>query len=83
VTNSLAVFQGGDGAGSFLGATASVKNDPVPADGAVLNIGEGYSIQAVAGRNSLFSNWVGGSALGAFTNTNGALLNLSCSQTWY
>ena len=73
VTNALAVFQGGDGAGSFLGS-APVKNDPVPADGAVLNIGEGYSIHAVAGRNSLFSNWVGGSALGVFTS-NGAVLN--------
>ena len=72
VTNSLVLYQGGDGAGSFIG-TASVKNDPVPADGAALNIGEGYSIQAVAGRNSLFSNWVGGSALGAFTNTGAAL----------
>ena len=73
VTNSLGIATGGDGAGSFGAGTASVKNDTVPASGAALNIGEEYSIKAVAANDSLFSNWVGSSALGAFTNT-GALL---------
>jgi uncharacterized repeat protein (TIGR03803 family) len=73
VPSPLGVLRGGDGTGSFSNATASVKNDPVPADGAALNIGEGYSIQAVAGLDSLFSNWVAASALGAFTNTGAVL----------
>jgi uncharacterized repeat protein (TIGR03803 family) len=71
VTNSLSVLAGGDGIGSFSG-TAPVKNDAAPANNAALNVGEGYSIQAVAGKNSLFSNWVGSSVLGAFTNTGAA-----------
>jgi uncharacterized repeat protein (TIGR03803 family) len=73
VTNALGLWAGGDGIGTFSGGVASVKKDPVPANGAVLNIGEGYSIQAVAGRYSLFSNWVGSSVVGVFTNTNAAL----------
>ena len=73
VTNSLGLFAGGDGVGSFTSGTTSVKNDAVPAIGAVLNIGEGYSIKAVAAPGSLFSNWVGTSVLGAFTNTNAVL----------
>ena len=73
VTNTLTLQPGGDGTGSFSHATASVKNDPLPADGALLNIGEGYSIEAVAGGNSLFSNWVSTSLAGGFTSTNAAL----------
>jgi uncharacterized repeat protein (TIGR03803 family) len=72
VTKSLGLFAGGDGIGSFSG-TASVKNDAVPANGAALNIGEEYSLTALAGRNSLFSNWAGSSVLGAFTNTGAVL----------
>jgi len=73
VTNPWGLVAGGDGIGTFSGGSAAVKKYPVPANGAVLNIGEGYSIQAVAGRDSLFSNWVGSSVLGVFTNTNAAL----------
>jgi uncharacterized repeat protein (TIGR03803 family) len=73
VTNALGLWPGGDGIGAFSGGAASVKNDPVPANGACLNIGEGYSITAVPMGFSLFSNWVGASALGAFTNTGATL----------
>jgi len=73
VTNSLSIIAGGDAPGSFGSGTASVKNDTVPADGAGLNIGEAYSIKAVAGKDSLFSNWVGSSFLGSFTNTGAVL----------
>lgn len=73
VPSTLGLLTGGDGTGSFSHATASVKNDTLPADGALLNIGEGYSIQAMAGSNSLFSNWVSTSAAGGFTGTNPVL----------
>jgi hypothetical protein len=73
VTSPLSLLTGGDGTGSFTGGTASVKNDAVPADGALLHIGEEYSIKAVAGGGSLFSNWVGSWVLGDFTNTGAAL----------
>jgi len=68
VTSALGLQTGGDGTGSFSHEAASVKNDTVPANGALLNIGEGYSIQAVAGGNSLFSNWVSTWDLGALAN---------------
>ncbi len=73
VTNALTLLRGGDGPGSFKGAAASVKNDPIPASGAWLNIGEGYSIQAVPGANSLFSNWVASNGEVSFRNTTAAL----------
>jgi hypothetical protein len=73
VTNALTLQALGDGTGSFKGAAASVRNDPVPANGVWLNIGEGYSIQAVVGTNSLFSNWVSASGPLVWTNTNAAL----------
>jgi uncharacterized repeat protein (TIGR03803 family) len=73
VTNALGLWAGGDGIGAFGGGAASVKNDPIPANGAFLNIGEGYSITGVPMGLSLFSNWVGSSALGAFTNTSATL----------
>ncbi len=73
VTNALTLLTGGDGTGSFKGAAASVKNDPIPASGAWLNIGEDYSIQAVPGANSLFSNWVATNGAVLFTNTGAAL----------
>ena len=73
VTNSLGLWAGGDGIGAFSGGTASLRNDPVPANGAALNIGEGYSITAVPLGCSLFSNWVCSSFLGVSTNTGAAL----------
>ncbi|HXR06496.1 MAG TPA: choice-of-anchor tandem repeat GloVer-containing protein, partial [Candidatus Acidoferrum sp.] len=73
VTNSLGLWAGGDGIGAFSASTASVRNDPVPANGAALNIGEGYSITAVPLGCSLFSNWVCSSFLGVSTNTGAAL----------
>jgi uncharacterized repeat protein (TIGR03803 family) len=53
----LTVSNAGAGHGSFRGAS-SVPGNAVPSDGAMLNIGEGYKITAVADKSSLFSNWV-------------------------
>ncbi len=57
VTNKLMVRQAGTGNGTFKGA-ASIPGDVVPTNGAWLNLGEGYTITAVPGASSLFSNWV-------------------------
>jgi len=46
------------GSGTFIG-TAAVAGDEVPANGALLNIGEGYSLTVKAAADSLFSNWSG------------------------
>lgn len=69
VTNAISIFAAGDGIGSFGGGTASIRGDTVPANGAVLNIGEGYTISAIVGANSLFSNWVGVSDVNNFNTT--------------
>jgi uncharacterized repeat protein (TIGR03803 family) len=73
VPSALTLLTGGDGTGSFKDAAASVKKDPIPAPGASLNIGEEYSIQAVPGANSLFSNWVASNGVILYTNTADAL----------
>ena len=57
VPAKLEVRQAGTGNGAFQGA-ASIPGDVVPASNAMLNIGEGYTITAVPGASSLFSNWV-------------------------
>jgi uncharacterized repeat protein (TIGR03803 family) len=67
VESRLTVTNGGLGAGTFKG-TASVAGDAAPANGAMLNIGEGYAITAIPDSGSLFSNWVN-SASGAATST--------------
>ena len=53
----LSVTNAGPGNGAIKGA-ASVAGDTPPADGAMLNIGEGYKITAIPDKSSLFSNWV-------------------------
>ena len=58
VRSRLSVTNAGLGHGNFRGA-ASVAGNIVPADGAMLNIGEGYTITAIPDKFSLFSNWVG------------------------
>ncbi len=57
VPTRLSVTNAGPGHGSFRGA-ASIAGDTPPADGAMLNIGEGYKITAIPDQSSLFSNWV-------------------------
>jgi uncharacterized repeat protein (TIGR03803 family) len=57
VQSRLTVTNAGLGKGSFKGA-ASAAGDAVPADGAMLNLGETYTITAVPDSSSLFSNWV-------------------------
>jgi hypothetical protein len=63
-----------NGFGSVTGS-ASVAGNVVPANGALLNIGEGYTLTAKPGRNYVLTNWIGSNALmGAFTN-NGLTLH--------
>jgi hypothetical protein len=57
VPAALEILQTGGGNGALKGA-ASVPGDVVPANGAMLNIGESYTITAAPGKTSLFSNWV-------------------------
>jgi hypothetical protein len=45
------------GSGTVKGAS-SVPGNIVPADGAMLNVGEGYRITAIPSKSSLFSDWV-------------------------
>ncbi|MGA2554879.1 MAG: choice-of-anchor tandem repeat GloVer-containing protein, partial [Verrucomicrobiota bacterium] len=52
ITNS------GSGNGKVKG-TAFIPGDTVPADGAMLNVGEDYSITATPGSNSYFTDWTG------------------------
>ena len=58
VQSRLSVTNAGPGNGTFKGA-ASVAGNTLPADGAMLNIGESYTITAIPDKSSLFSNWVG------------------------
>jgi uncharacterized repeat protein (TIGR03803 family) len=57
VPATLEILQTGGGNGALKGA-ASVPGDVVPANGAMLNIGESYTITAAPDKTSLFSNWV-------------------------
>ncbi|HEX3718291.1 MAG TPA: hypothetical protein VH595_10015 [Verrucomicrobiae bacterium] len=52
----LIVTNAGLGTGAFRGSS-SIAGDAVPANGAMLNIGESYTITASPGKSSLFSNW--------------------------
>jgi len=62
VQSRLTVTNAGPGHGTYKGA-ASVAGDAVPADGAMLNLGESYTITAVPDSSSLFSNWVSADAV--------------------
>ncbi len=58
----LEILQAGTGTGTLKGAS-SIPGDIPPTNGALLNIGERYTLTATPGKTSLFSNWV--SAAGA------------------
>jgi uncharacterized repeat protein (TIGR03803 family) len=64
VPAQLTVTNAGLGNGTFKGL-ASVAGDTVPSNGAMLNLGEGYTITAVPDKSSLFSNWVSTAGNGA------------------
>ena len=51
------LHKAGNGNGTFT-ATASVAGDTLPTNGAMLNLGETYTITAKPDPFSLFSNWV-------------------------
>ena len=51
------------GGGAKTTGKASVTGDKLPANGAMLNLGESYSITALPDQFSLFSNWVAGAAV--------------------
>jgi hypothetical protein len=57
VPSPLSVVVEGPGNGGYKG-TSSVPGDTPPANGALLNVGESYSITALPDKSSLFSNWV-------------------------
>jgi uncharacterized repeat protein (TIGR03803 family) len=69
VPAQLSVVIAGPGNGTVRG-TASVPGDTVPANGAMLNIGESYKITAIPDSSSLFSNWAGAVGGGAPTITD-------------
>ncbi len=75
----LTVNTNGSGNGKVAGASF-ISGDTVPANGAMLNIGESYAITATQGTNSYFNGWTGtaGATNGqtlTFTMQNGATLN--------
>ena len=65
----LTVAISGNGSGKLKGS-AFISGDTVPADGALLNVGEGYSIKATPDANSYFASWTGTAG-----TTNGGTLN--------
>jgi uncharacterized repeat protein (TIGR03803 family) len=66
VRSRLTVTNAGSGNGTFKGA-ASVAGNTLPADGAMLNLGENYTITAMPDKFSLFSNWVSSAGFGGDT----------------
>jgi hypothetical protein len=50
------------GSGTFIGK-AAVPGNTAPASGALLNIGEGYSLTAKPAADSLFANWSGSAGI--------------------
>ena len=54
----LTVSTNGTGTGA-LAASATYAGEPRPTNGALLNIGEPYTLTATSGRNCFFSNWSG------------------------
>jgi uncharacterized repeat protein (TIGR03803 family) len=64
VPSRLSVTIAGPGNGALKG-TASFAGDTLPANGAMLNLGESYTITAIPDKSSLFSNWVSAAGNGA------------------
>jgi hypothetical protein len=58
VPASLTLLETGSGSGTITGA-ASVGGDPPPANGALLNLGESYTVTAKPDSFSSFGQWVG------------------------
>jgi hypothetical protein len=58
VPSLLTVSSNGRGTGS-LAASVSFVGEARPTNGALLNVGESYTLTATAGRNCYFSNWTG------------------------
>ena len=54
------ITNAGSGNGSVKGSSPVFPGDPVPANGAMLNVGEAYSVTATPGPNSFFAGWAGG-----------------------
>lgn len=69
VSAPLSLKSNGAGNGAFS-ATASAPGDALPADGASLNLGEGYSVTAMPDPFSVFNNWVASTGI---TSTNPTL----------
>ncbi|MGP8198399.1 MAG: choice-of-anchor tandem repeat GloVer-containing protein [Limisphaerales bacterium] len=70
----LTVNNAGTGSGSIRGVAIVAGNTP-PADGAMLNIGEGYKITAIPDKASLFSNWVGSAGGGVLERSGNPALS--------
>jgi hypothetical protein len=51
------VTNAGPASGTFKGSS-SIAGDAVPANGAMLYLGQGYKITAIPGKDSLFNSWV-------------------------
>jgi uncharacterized repeat protein (TIGR03803 family) len=64
VTSPLVIHLAGTGHGTIAG-TASVAGDSAPGNGALLNIGENYTVTATPDSHSLFSNWLSSAASAA------------------
>jgi hypothetical protein len=62
-----------NGYGTVKGAS-SIRGDPLPANGAVLNVGEAYSLTATPALRNYLSNW-SGTSLTVFGASNGLTLN--------
>ena len=68
----LALTNAGTGNGSFTGTSSIIGDTNVPAGGAMLNVGQSYSITANHDADSFFVNW---SWTGTAGTTNGQTLN--------
>jgi len=71
---ALTVSNAGPGSGTLKGR-AFIPGDAVPANGAMLYLGESYSIAALPDKSSLFSNWVSASSSSAGTTSDNPILS--------
>jgi uncharacterized repeat protein (TIGR03803 family) len=80
VPTQLELYTYGNGNGTFTGSP-SVSGDAPPANGAMLNIGETYSITAIPGSNCLFTGW--GGTFTAVGPSTGATLKFIMESNTY
>ena len=66
VPSAFVLTTNGNGGGTLTGV-AAVAGDPLPTNGAMLDIGAGYTITAKPDAHSFFTNWTG--SLGTITNS--------------